>query len=192
MVVQQMLQKAINFLLRFHHKYKFKRKDIVITLEDPVTHMMHPTVGIPVSLISNLLNNKDVEKKNKRKSKTNKHENFSQRRTNSQHESSANNSKSSTLCIFRKILLMFLFLSYMTPVTPQYFNEKSSLVFYFSLHLTYCQSMNEIPDLVEKTTSVSLGKYVLLIENDLITQVKLPLVELTSVLDDLKFKLENL
>jgi hypothetical protein len=52
--------------------------------------------------------------------------------------------------------------------------------------------MNEIPDLVEKTTSVSLGKYVLLIENDLITQVKLPLVELTSVLDDLKFKLENL
>jgi hypothetical protein len=80
----------------------------------------------------------------------------------------------------------------MTPVTLQYFNEKSSLVFYFSLHLTYCQSMNKIPDLVEKTTSVSLGKYVFIIENYLITQVKLPLVELTSVLDDLKFKLENL
>jgi hypothetical protein len=52
--------------------------------------------------------------------------------------------------------------------------------------------MSEVPDLVEKTTSVSLGKYVFIIENFIVTQIKLPLVELTSVLDDLKFKLENL
>jgi hypothetical protein len=63
MVVRQMLQTATNFLLRFHHKYKFKRKGIGITLEDPVMQMMHPTVGISVSVISNLLNNKDVKKK---------------------------------------------------------------------------------------------------------------------------------
>ena len=55
-----------------------------------------------------------------------------------------------------------------------------------------CQSQSELPELIEKTTSVSPNKLVYIVEDYLVMNVKIPLKEMTSILDDLSFKLENL
>jgi hypothetical protein len=93
--------------------------------------------------------------------------------------------KYSEIKFYKVILLLLLFLGLLPTVSPQYLCAKISFVFFATQFTVHSQSQSELNELIEKTTSVSFGKFVFVIEDYIVVSAKIPLIEMTSILDDM-------
>jgi hypothetical protein len=100
--------------------------------------------------------------------------------------------KCTEIKFYKVILLILLFLGLLPTVSPQYLCAKVSFVFFATRFTVHSQTQVELNELIKKTTSVSFGKFVFVIEDYIVVSSKIPLIEMTSILDDMRFKLENL